>query len=119
MLTAMLFVKDLDAMARFYREGFDLVDDPEASAVGYVAFTGEAGKLSLHAVPEHISGQITIDDPPRPRTDSAMKLVFTVDDVPKVRTGLERLGAQLLDTADDHSVDYADPEGNVFRIRSS
>jgi hypothetical protein len=30
----MVFVKDVEAMAQFYRDGFDLTDDADASGLG-------------------------------------------------------------------------------------
>ena len=51
-LTAMVFVKDLEAMAQFYRDGFDLTDDADASEPAYVLLTSEATRIALRAAPE-------------------------------------------------------------------
>lgn len=116
MLMPMLFVKDLDAMATFYRDGFGLTDDAAASSPGYLVLSGEGTRLALHALPEAVAGRIAIADPPEPRSDTAIKLLFAVDDLPSTSTRLEALGAQLFDTGDDDAHDAIDLEGNVFRV---
>jgi catechol 2,3-dioxygenase-like lactoylglutathione lyase family enzyme len=116
MLTGMMFAKDVEVMRRFYAEGLGLVEDTDATTDGFVVLTGPGTRIALHAVPAHIAARITIDDPPAPRSGSAIKLLFATVDVAATRDRLARLGAQMFETLTDDAVDGADPEGNVFRI---
>jgi predicted enzyme related to lactoylglutathione lyase len=118
-LTAMVFVKDLEAMAQFYRDGFELTDDADASEPAYVLLTREATRIALHAVPAHVASAINISDPPQPRSEAAMKMLFTVDDVTSARSRLEQLGGHFFETSTDNACDGTDPEGNVFRISAA
>jgi predicted enzyme related to lactoylglutathione lyase len=117
-LTAMVFAKDLDAMRAFYADGLGLVVDAAASTPGYVVLTAAGIRLSLHALPDHVAARITIDDPPALRSDSAIKLLFSVADVAATSDRLAGLGAQMFETTTDDAADGADPEGNVFRIHA-
>jgi predicted enzyme related to lactoylglutathione lyase len=116
MLTAMIFANDLERMTGFYRDGFDLSVDVAESMDGYTVLVGDGVRMSLHALPDHLTSTITVSDPPALRTRSALKLLFGVADPPATLSQLERLGAQSFDTGDDDVWDVFDPEGNSLRI---
>jgi catechol 2,3-dioxygenase-like lactoylglutathione lyase family enzyme len=115
---ALLFVKDLPRMRRFYSDvlGLTIVDDREDAA------QLDAGGviLLLHAIPAKHAASIVISDPPKARSDTPVKLIFHVDDVRGTRERLLAGGAQTreLATLDDGRMtcDCLDLEGNVFRI---
>jgi catechol-2,3-dioxygenase len=115
-LTAMIFAKDVAAMAEFYRRGFGLAPDTAGSSDGFVVLEGHGARVALHALPDHVAATIEVDDPPRARTGVAIKLLFRVEDVAGTRSQLEELGAQAFETGEDDAVDLLDPEGNVVRI---
>src|SRR4051794_20359468 len=116
MLTAMIFAKDHDAALTFYQQGFDLRVEDASSSEGYTVLVGDGVRMSIHAVPPAVAGAITITDPPRPRSDSALKLLFEVGDLATTRGRLEGLGAQFFGTATAGGFDACDVEGNVFGV---
>ena len=97
---AILFVKDLGAMADFYRDVLGL----EETARGEGAIEFDAG-LMLHQIPPGIAELVDIT---RVREDNPVKLVFDVD--------RSRLTSLKLLHRPWGGVDGVDPEGNVFGI---
>ncbi len=118
MLTALVFVKDVERMRSFYARGLDLVEDAVASSDGYVVLTGAGTRLALHAIPPDVGATITIEDPPIARSATPIKLVFAVPDLAPALDRLRGLGAPTFPTGDDDAFDVLDPEGNVIAIRS-
>jgi predicted enzyme related to lactoylglutathione lyase len=114
----MIFASDHDAMVAFYREAFGLTVDTAASSPGYTVLTGDGGgiRLSIHALPPDVVAEIGLTDPPRPRIDTAFKLLFEVPDLPAAVDRLAALGARFFDTAEDGAADGIDVEGNMLRL---
>jgi hypothetical protein len=113
---AMIFVKHIDLMTTFYREGVGLKVLPERSEEGFVVFDAGGTTLALHAIPEPIAKTIEIADPPEARSDTALKLIFQVDEVESARLHLARHGAIMSEPRSWGGCDGTDPEGNVFMI---
>ena len=115
---AMLFVKDLDRMIRFYSEviGFRVIE--RTRHPDWVEFeTGGAG-FSLHAIPAHIAQDIIqVLSPPVPREQQSCKLIFEVDDLDAELARLTGLGVGILHRPWG-GWDVVDPEGNVLGVRS-
>jgi len=112
---AMIFVKRMDLMTAFYRDGLGLKILPRKSEEGFVVFDAGGATLALHAIPGPIAKTIEISDPPVARSDTALKLVFQVADVDAARVHLARHGAIMFEPLGG-GCDGTDPEGNVFRI---
>jgi catechol 2,3-dioxygenase-like lactoylglutathione lyase family enzyme len=112
---AMMFVKDLDRMAAFYRDTLGLRLVAETRTDLWVEFDAGNASLALHAIPPHLADGIEISSPPRVREMSTTKLVFAVEDVPVERARLEALGVTML-LRPWGTCDGIDPEGNVFQI---
>jgi predicted enzyme related to lactoylglutathione lyase len=110
---AMIFVKDLPRMTRFYREAFGFTLIAQRSSAEWSEFEGG---LALHAAPATIAATLMITDPPRARTETPIKLVFAVDDVLVARAQLVAHGAVMQEPRPVGSCDGVDPEGNVFQI---
>lgn len=110
---AMLFVKDLPRMTRFYREAFGFTLVAQRSTAEWSEFDGG---LALHAAPATIAAALMITDPPRARTEAPIKLVFSVDDVVVARAQLVAHGATMQEPKPGGGCDGVDPEGNVFQI---
>jgi predicted enzyme related to lactoylglutathione lyase len=110
---AMIFVKDLPRMTRFYRDalGFTLI--AQRSSDDWSEFDGG---LALHAAPRAIAAALMITDPPRARSETPIKLVFAVDDVTLARGQLVAHGAAMSEPKAGGGCDGVDPEGNVFQI---
>lgn len=113
---AMIFVKRIDLMTTFYRDGLGLKVLPRKSEEGFVVFDAGGATLALHAIPPAIAKTIEIADPPVTRSDTALKLIFEVPDVAAARTHLARHGAIMSEPTDWGGCNGADPEGNVFMI---
>jgi catechol 2,3-dioxygenase-like lactoylglutathione lyase family enzyme len=110
---AMIFVKDLPRMTRFYREalGFTLI--AQRSTAEWSEFDGG---LALHAAPATIAATLMLTDPPRARAETPIKLVFAVDDVVVARAHLVAHGAAMQEPRSWDACDGVDLEGNVFQI---
>ena len=109
---AMLFVKDLPSMARFYGDTLGLNPIPETRTDSWIEF--ETG-FALHAIPPHIADGIEILSPPRPRENHPIKLAFAVDDLASECERLEGLGVKTIQTRWG-TCDAVDPEGNIFQL---
>jgi catechol 2,3-dioxygenase-like lactoylglutathione lyase family enzyme len=114
---AMIFVKDVERMTAFYRDGLGLQHLPAESSDGWVKFDAGGAELALHEIPAAIARNITISDPPEAREDGALKLVFETEDVDAARAHLAAQGAVMMEPANARRCDGLDPEGNVFTIR--
>jgi len=113
----MIYVKDIDRMAAFYRDTLGLKAIEETRMENWVEFEAGATRFALHAVPSDIADQIEISSPPRPREKNPIKLSFEVDDVASERQRLESLGVVIVQRPWG-SNDGVDPEGNIFGIYS-
>ena len=113
---AMIFVKDIERMTHFYRDGVGLAAIPERCEEGFVVFDAGGATLALHAIPEPIARTIEIAEPPQARADTPIKLVFEVPDVEAARGHLVEHGAVMSEPRPWGSCDGLDPEGNVFMI---
>ena len=89
---AVLYVKHLERMRRFYRECFALrtVETTEA----YCVLESAAWTLSLVVVPDGIAAAIT-RDPARARDDVPVKLAFDVPSIDDSAFLLTKLGGQI------------------------
>jgi predicted enzyme related to lactoylglutathione lyase len=117
---AMIFVKDMERMTAFYRDGMGLRLLPEATQEGWVEFQAGGSTLALHAIPSHIAKDIDITDPPQAREQTPIKLVFETPDLEAARGHLIAQGAVMHPPRHAGSqagnCDGLDPEGNVFQI---
>jgi catechol 2,3-dioxygenase-like lactoylglutathione lyase family enzyme len=113
---AMIFVKRMDLMTTFYRDGLGLKVLPRKSEEGFVVFDAGGVTLALHAIPAPIAKTIEIGDPPVARSDTALKLIFEVASVEEARVHLARHGAIMSEPRSGGGCNGTDPEGNVFMI---
>ena len=119
--SAVLYVKDLERMKRFYGEvlGASLINQRWTDA--WATFETGGAWFSLHAIPAEIAKSIDIESPPIPREELPLKLIFEVKDVELERERLEALGVQILRRPwqkPGEACDAVDPEGNIFQIYS-
>jgi predicted enzyme related to lactoylglutathione lyase len=117
--SAILYVKDLERMKRFYSEMLGTDPTNRGWTDTWATFeTGGAG-FCLHAIPAEIANSIVIESPPVPREVHPVKLSFDVKDVEAERSRLESLGVQMLRRPwqkPGGACDAVDPEGNIFQI---
>ena len=110
---ALLFVKDMSRMRRFYEGVLGLATlsvDP-----GFVRLDAGGCVLALHTLPD----EPDVSEPPIPREDSWIKLGFHVEDVAATRATLVAAGVTMREVHTWQSISFCDgvdPEGNVFQI---
>jgi predicted enzyme related to lactoylglutathione lyase len=120
--SAVLYVKDLERMKRFYSEILGTKPTNQKFADLWATFETGGARLALHAVPAEIAENIEISSPPRRREEEPVKLIFEVNDVESERARLESLGIEVLRRhwqKPGETCDAVDPEGNIFQISSS
>jgi predicted enzyme related to lactoylglutathione lyase len=118
----MLYVRDLERMARFYREMLGIKASNQNCTNAWATFDTGDVRFVLHAIPEGVAMSIEIACPPVPREHEPVKLIFEVEDVEGERERLESLGVQTLRRPWQESgqaCDVVDPEGNIFQLCSS
>jgi predicted enzyme related to lactoylglutathione lyase len=116
---AILFAKDVARLRTFYSDVLRLAVCEAASAGDWVRLEAGGASLALHAIPKSIAEGIVIDDPPRAREGTPIKLAFHADDPEAERTRLVASGVVMRDvrrSGDLVFCDGVDPEGNVFQI---
>lgn len=120
---AVIFARDVEVVARFY-EG---VVPMRVIAVedGAIRLENEALQLVVHALPKAVAKEIEITAPPRLREQSAIKPVFAVDSLARVRGLVADLGGGMKPAssafvwAGFRACDGHDPEGNVIQFREA
>jgi predicted enzyme related to lactoylglutathione lyase len=119
LVQVILFTVDISRMATFYGQelGLKLIEGTPVD--GRIRLDAGGCVLALHAIPEPIAAGIQIESPPRPRSDTPLKLTFHVDDIDAAKRALAGAGAIMYDVLRSDGVamcDGLDPEGNVFQI---
>jgi predicted enzyme related to lactoylglutathione lyase len=120
--SAILYVKDLERMQRFYCKVLGANPTNQDWTDSWAIFETGGARFSLHAIPAEIAKRIVIESPPTPREQHAVKLSFEGKDVESERARLESLGVQMLRRPwqkPGEACDAVDPEGNIFQICSS
>jgi catechol 2,3-dioxygenase-like lactoylglutathione lyase family enzyme len=112
---AMLYVKDIERMASFYRDTLGLQPIAETRLENWVEFETGGARFSLHAVPNEIAQGIDLGNPPQPRENVPVKLTFAVADADREMERLTRLGVPLI-RRPWGACDVVDPEGNILQI---
>jgi predicted enzyme related to lactoylglutathione lyase len=118
---AVLFVKDLPRVAKFYQE---LVPMTVALAESdLIILESGSFQLVVHPIPKRIAKSITITSPPARRGDVAIKLIFPVVSLAEARVKARALGGELnppdkeFEARGFRACDGHDPEGNVVQLR--
>jgi protein-S-isoprenylcysteine O-methyltransferase Ste14/catechol 2,3-dioxygenase-like lactoylglutathione lyase family enzyme len=107
----MIFVRDMGAMERFYREVVGLVPLEATREADWLEFDGG---FSLHAIPPHILHEL----PPQtgePREGTPAKLSFAVPSVAAEVARLRSIGVRVIERPWGR-FDFVDPEGNVAEL---
>jgi predicted enzyme related to lactoylglutathione lyase len=118
---AVIYAKDLTRVSAFYADalGFPVTH----SEPDYVVLGSPTFQLVIVAIPVHIAEAIDVTEPPARRSDTPIKLVFTVASIDAARASAAARGGELdpperewqfqgFQVCDGH-----DPEGNVVQFR--
>jgi predicted enzyme related to lactoylglutathione lyase len=119
-VSAVLFAKDFQRVASFYREVFCaqlLRSDAEHEVLECLGF-----HLVIHQIPQTFAPSTIVTAPPKRRERAAIRLDFPVADMEKSRGSAQRLGGQIDEeppswaAADEMFFLGHDPEGNVIGV---
>jgi predicted enzyme related to lactoylglutathione lyase len=119
---AVLYVKQLDRMRRFYSECFALRIAETTDA--YCVLESDVWTLSLVVVLDDLAATIQLADPPRARDDVPVKLAFSVRSIDDLRVPVSQLGGRIdpgtvpWDFKGLRHCDVVDPEGNIIQLRA-
>lgn len=118
---AVIYAKDVAVLVRFYEGVVPM--EVKGQDRGAVYLETDMVQLVIHPVPAAVARRIEITSPPRVREESAVKLVFVVDSLARVRAAAPALGGALRPasaafvTRGFRACDGHDPEGNVVQFR--
>lgn len=111
----MLYVQDVTALRKFYKDLFNMQVIEESP--GWVVLQAGDGRIGLHQIGEQYK-----EDKPF-KFDSNCKLVFDIsEDLKAERSRLIAAGVNMRELKTFDNYDYwvcdgEDPEGNVFQLR--
>jgi predicted enzyme related to lactoylglutathione lyase len=120
---AVIFAKDVAAVARFYEGVVPMRILAEED--GAIRLENDSLQLVIHALPKAVAKQIEISVPPKIREQSAIKPVFAVDSLERVRGLASSLGGGMNPAASAfvwagfRACDGHDPEGNQVQFREA
>lgn len=121
--SAVIFAKDVAALALFYREVVGMTEvnrDHEKVVLDEPGF-----QLVIHGIPENIAKTIAISNPPEVREEMPIKICLPVITIESARQKAATLGGHVAAKTQEWSAkgfracDGYDPEGNVFQVRES
>ena len=118
---AVLYAKDIARVEAFYRVVLGL--DVAHAENDHVVLASPAFQLVIHRPAEQIAASIEIENPPRRRSETAIKLVFEVASLSQARAAAALNGGALLEPEREWDFqgyrvcDGLDPEGNVVQFR--
>jgi predicted enzyme related to lactoylglutathione lyase len=120
---AVVFAKDLSRVAKFYEELLSM--SVVHSESDHIVLESFGYQLVVHAIPKAIADSIDITSPPERRTETPIKLFFSVPSIAMARAKAVALGGGL--NAKKHewgapgfrACDGHDPEGNVVQLREN
>ena len=118
---AVIYAKNIDRIAAFYSAVVGLRE--EARDKDHIVLGSPGFQLVVLQTPGEIASQIDIIVPPQRRSMAAIKLVFFVRSITKVRTSVAEFGGVMNSPDKEWSFqgmivcDGLDPEGNVIQFR--
>lgn len=119
-VSAVLFAKDLRAIAAFYSTALGMT--VVASDEYHCRLACHGFELVVHQIPKHIADGIVIDRPPKRRVSGAIRLDYPVRNIEESRRRAQSLGGGIDDAPPqwaDRTANFYfgyDPEGNQFGV---
>ena len=120
---AVIFAKDIERVARFYEGVIPM--EIMARKDGVIRLENDMVQLVIHSLSPDVARQIEIATPPVQRMQAAVKLVFAIDSLKRVRGVAGELGGGIKPAsaafkwAGFRACDGHDPEGNVIQFREA
>jgi predicted enzyme related to lactoylglutathione lyase len=121
--SAVIFAKDVDALARFYQETAEMTEVLRDQ--DHVVLNEEGFQIVIHGIPKRIAAAIEITIPPEVREETPIKICLPVTIIEHARKTAAALGGKIGPKTKEWSArgftacDGYDPEGNVFQVRES
>ena len=121
--SAVIFAKDIDLMARFYREVAGMVEVHRDK--GHIVLNEEGVQIVVHGIPKAIAETFEISKPPVIREATPIKICLPVTSIEYARSRAAELGGGIGPKSKEWTArgftacDGFDPEGNVFQVRES
>jgi predicted enzyme related to lactoylglutathione lyase len=120
---AVLYAKNVAALRRFYQALLIVRDESVHVAVDHVAINSDNFQLVLVEAPSAIAASIVIENPPRVREETPIKLAFEVASIDQARVIVSQAGGEIWPKEREWNFglfrvcDGRDPEGNVIQFR--
>ena len=120
---AVIFARDIDTLARFYRETAEMTEVHRDS--DHVVLNEDGFQVVVHAIPKQIAATIEITSPPEVREETPIKICLPVSNIERARAKAAELGGNIGPKSKEwaawgfRACDGCDPEGNVFQVRES
>jgi predicted enzyme related to lactoylglutathione lyase len=121
--SAVIFAKDIEALARFYRETAEMTEVHRDK--DHIVLNAEGFQIVIHGIPKQIAARIEITAPPELREETPIKICLPVSSIEHARTKAAELGGRIGPKKKEwiargiRACDGYDPEGNVFQVRES
>jgi len=121
MTGAVVYARNIARVSAFYAGILEMEETHRES--DHIVLESPTFQLVVVAIPEHIAASIELADPPTRRTDTPIKLVFTVANIGIARSKARLLGGELNPPEREWQFqefrvcDGHDPEGNVVQFR--
>ena len=123
MYSVVVYAKDIDRVASFYKATLallELEEGPTFTVLGDVDL-----EVNIVQIPAEVAMTITISDPPMLRQDTPIKPSFLVESLENVTTQAVATGGRVKPLSEAWAwrgqlhLDGNDPEGNVVQFRAS
>lgn len=117
---ALIYAKDLERLSTFYR---DLLGaNTRVADAEHQVLESTDVQLIIHAIPPAFAAGITIETPPVPREEQAIKLFFTLDcplaeAEQRITTAGGRVFGAVYPGPGFRTRNACDCEGNIFHLR--
>jgi predicted enzyme related to lactoylglutathione lyase len=120
---AVLYAKDVELVRAFYQDvlGLEAVDVKS----DHVVLETPAFQLVILKIPKALASSVNVENPPRRRTDTPIKLVFPIPSISEARVRAISRGGEFnppereWDFQGCRVCDGLDPEGNVVQVRAN
>jgi len=121
--SAVIFAKDIELLARFYREVAEMTEVFKDK--DHIVLDEDGFQIVVHGIPKKIAATIKINIPPEIRDQTPLKICLPVTSIEQARSRAAELGGCVGPKTKEwvargfKACDGNDPEGNVFQVRES